>query len=405
MSISQLIVLCTNFVLLVTVSILFIICLFFLVECTAALFTARFAYKEKSNWEDTKVTILVPAHNEEIVIGATLENLARMLKKHDRLVVIADNCSDATAEIARAKGATVIERHDRVRKGKGYALDYGLQFIESNPPDVVVLVDADCTVHQDALAQLSQKAQATGRPVQATYLMEKPKNSKSSKDLVSQFSNIVRNLVRPLGLSNLGLSSSLHGTGMAFPWSIIASVSLANGHLLEDLKLGLDLTLAGHQPIFCSQARVTGYLPSSLQAAKTQKTRWEHGHFQLIQTYVPILLREAVRQKRLDLLGSILDLCLPPLSLLVMIWLAVMVSTLLFGVLAASWIPATIAIAAGFCFFTAIFTAWAKFARAELPLGQLLSIPFYVLWKIPVYLQFLVKPQTVWVRTERDKVL
>ncbi len=403
MSISQFLALCTNVVLLVTALGIFIVCLFFLIECTAALFPLP-SSANRGNWQNIKVTVLVPAHNEEIVIGSTLEKLTRALKKQDRLVVIADNCSDETAEISRTKGAIVIERHDKDRQGKGYALDYGLQFIESDPPDVVVFVDADCTVHGSAIEHLTQCAIATARPVQATYLMAKPKNSQSSKDLVSQFANIVRNLVRPCGLARLGQPCPLLGTGMAFPWSVIRSVNVANAHLLEDLKLGLDLTLAGHRPVFCPEAKVTGYLPQQLRAAKSQRTRWEHGHLQLMQTYIPRLLFEAVYQKRFGLLVSVLDLCVPPLSLLVVIWLVLMAVSLLFGVLGASWIPAAIVATGGFYFLMAIFTAWGKFARQDLPLLQLLTIPFYVLWKIPVYLKFLVKPQNVWVRTERDNV-
>lgn len=392
------------FLISVSVSILFVICLFFLVECIAALFyKPNLTEQVETTWQDTIVTVLIPAHNEEIMIASTLERLVPMLKPQDNLVVLADNCSDTTAIIARANGATVIERQNLDNRGKGYALDYGLRFLALNPPDVVIVVDADCTVHQGAIEQLSQLTVSTKCPVQATYLMARPKNSKSSKDFVSQFSNIVRNLVRPLGLSCLQIPSSLHGTGMAFPWSVINSVNFANGHLLEDLKLGLDLTLAGHKPIFCPTAKVTGYFPSSLQAAKSQRTRWEHGHLQLIQTYVPILIKQAWRQKRLDMLLSVLDLCVPPLSLLVVIWLAITIISLIFGIFTALWIPTAIAIVAGFCFFTAIFTAWAKFASTELPLYQLLSIPFYVLWKIPVYLKFLVNPQIAWVRTERDK--
>ena len=68
------------------------------------------------------------------------------------------------------------------------------------------------------------------------------------------------------------------------------------------------------------------------------------------------------------------------------------------------WIPPAIVATAGLSFLMAIMTAWAKFARQDLPLLQLLSVPFYVLWKIPVYLKFLVKPQSVWVRTQRDSV-
>ncbi|NMG18279.1 glycosyltransferase family 2 protein [Brasilonema bromeliae] len=403
MSMSQFMASFTDIVLLVSASGLFIVCVFFLIECTAALLPITSCIN-KDNCPDLKVAVLVPAHNEEIVIGSTIEKLLPTLNRQDSLVVVADNCSDTTAEIARAKGATVIERQDLDRKGKGYALDYGLQFLESAPPDVVVIVDADCTVHPDAISLLSQYAIAMNAPVQATYLMSRPKNSQSSKDFVSQFSNIVRNLVRPLGLARLRQSCPLLGTGMAFPWTVIRSVNVANSHLLEDLKLGLDLTLAGYRPVFCQSAKVTGYLPQQSQAAKSQRTRWDHGHLQIMQTYVPILLKQAVFQKRFDLLVSVLDLCVPPLSLLVVIWLVLMALSLVFGVLGASLMPAVIIATAGLCFLIAILTAWTKFARQDLPLRELLTVPFYILWKIPVYFKFLVKPQSVWVRTERDSV-
>lgn len=403
MSISQLVPVCINIVLLLSASSVFVICLFFLIECSAALLPT-ISVANKGNWQDAKVAVLVPAHNEELVIGSTLEKLIPVLKQQDRLVVVADNCSDRTVEIARAAGATVVERHNLDLRGKGYALDYGLHFLESNPPDVVVIVDADCVVNAGAIEQLTQCAIATGRPVQSTYLMVRPQTSQSSKDFVSQFSIIVRNLVRARGSAQLGLPCMLNGTGMAFPWSAIRSVNLANGHLLEDLKLGLDLTIAGHKPVYCPEATVIGYLPQQLQAAKGQRTRWEHGHLQIMRTYIPALVKEALYQRRFDLLVSVLDLCVPPLSLLVVIWLALMASCLLSAVLGASWVPVAIAAAAGFCFLSAILVAWANFARKDLPLHELLTVPFYIFWKIPIYLKFLVKPQNVWVRTERSSV-
>jgi cellulose synthase/poly-beta-1,6-N-acetylglucosamine synthase-like glycosyltransferase len=401
MSVSQVTTFSADVVLFAGSSVLFIICLFFLLECSAALLPVT-SSAIRGRWQDVKVAVLVPAHNEELVIGSTLETLMPGLKKQDRLVVIADNCSDRTAEIARNVGATVLERQDLERKGKGYALDYGLRFLESDPPDVVVLVDADCTVHQDAVEQLTRYAMATGQPIQSIYLMARPKDSNSSKNIVSQFSNIVRNLVRARGLAFFGWPCLLNGTGMAFPWSVIRSVNLASGHIVEDMKLGLDLTLAGYKPTFCPEATVVGYIPTQLQAAKSQRTRWEHGHLQVMGAYVPTLLKEAISQRRFDLLVSLLDLCIPPLSLLVLFWLGVMVISLVSAVLGASWIPVAIAATAGLCFLSAILIAWAGFARKEFPLLELLAVPFYVLWKIPVYFKFLVKPQRAWVRTERD---
>ncbi|PAX51344.1 glycosyltransferase family 2 protein, partial [Brunnivagina elsteri] len=290
MSISQVALFLTNGLLSINTSLLLIICVFFLIECIASRF-ARSCNENLDNWQNTQVSIIVPAHNEATVIGLTLDTLNSVLKPQDSLIVVADNCNDATAEIARAKGATVIERYDSENRGKGYALDYGIKFLKSQPPDVVIIIDADCTVHPNAIARLTESAIATQKPVQATYLMTTPKTSKSSKELLAEFAQLLRNLVLPLGLKRLGQSCSLKGTGMAFPWHIISKANLANGHIVEDLKLGLDLAIAGHRPIFCPEARVTSYFPQQSEAIKSQRTRWEHGHLQMIRTYLPILLK------------------------------------------------------------------------------------------------------------------
>ncbi len=405
MSISQLMIFVTGIFLLLISLILFTICLLFLVECIAAVVPSNTSVNplvNKRNWQDIQVAVLVPAHNEELTIATTLDRLIPGLKSEDSLIVVADNCNDTTAEIARGKGATVIERHNLELRGKGYALDYGLKYLQKKPPDAVVIIDADCTVHPGAIEKLSEHAIATGKPVQGTYLMTTPTDSQSSKKLVAQLSNIVRNLVRPRGLNNLGQSCLLNGTGMAFPWSVITQVNLATGHLVEDLKLGFDLSIAGYAPEFCQSAKVTAYFPQQERATKSQKTRWVHGHLQTMGTYVPLLVKQAVRQKRFDLLISTLDLCIPPLSLLAVLWLGIMTVSVLFTWLGISWMPALVSAIAGLCFLTAILTAWTGFAAQELPLTQLLIIPFYVIGKIPVYLNFLIKPQKIWIRTERD---
>ena len=314
MSISQLLLLSFDIVLLICGLGLLVPCLVLFLECMAALFPFSEQNTEE-NIQNIKVAVLVPAHNEEVIIRSTLMDLKCKLKKEHKVIVIADNCTDKTADIARTVGATVIERNDAKHRGKGYALDYGLKFLEQEPPEVVVFIDADCFVRQGSIEKLTQLAIATKRPVQATYLMSKPALS-SAKDSVSAFAFKVKNKVRLLGLKKLGLPCTLVGTGMAFPWSAIRAVNLANGDIVEDMKLGLDLNIAGYPPLFCPTAAVTGCLPQQTQAAKTQRTRWEHGHLQTLLTYVPKLIEASVKQTRIDLLASALDLCVPPLSLL-----------------------------------------------------------------------------------------
>jgi len=391
--------------LLVPIAVLFI-------ECSAALLSGR-----SDSWDASvprpRVAVLVPAHNEAFGIGATLETILPQLTEQDRLVVIADNCSDETAAIAKrcceAQFActfgmtTVIERIDTDRRGKGYALDYGLRSIEVAPPEVVVLVDADCIVHEGAIDRIVRQAHEIARPVQSTYLMERPANP-GPKDSVSALAFMVKNLVRPSGLAQLGLPCLLTGTGMAFPWSVIQKATLASSNIVEDMQLGLDLAIAGVPPVFSSDAKVTGRLPQQREAAKSQRTRWEHGHLQTLLTQVPQLFKASLGQRRFDLLAIALDMCVPPLSLLVMMWVAAIAGASVAGALGASWSPAIFLAIEGLLILISIVGAWAKFGRDDLPVLTLLAVPFYLLWKIPLYLAFLVRPQTKWIRTERDAV-
>jgi len=373
------------------------------IECSAAFLPNKDGKDHNVRVGRSQLTVLLPAHNEALCIGATLETLLPQLTDQDQVVVIADNCTDETAAIAKTFGVTVIERQDIDRRGKGYALDYGLRFIEENPPEVVMVVDADCIIHQGAIDQIIPMVEAIARPVQATYLMAQPPNP-GPRDLVSALAFRVKNLVRSRGLNRLGLPCLLMGTGMAFPWSVISKAAVASGNIVEDIQLSLDLAIAGYPPVFCESAKVTGRLPQQQQAAKTQRTRWEHGYLQTQLTQIPKLLKAAIRQRRFDLLAIALDLCVPPLSLLVLIWMVVMAGGLLAGSLGCSWIPAILLAIEGLLILISIVGAWAKFGRDDLPMLALLAVPFYLLWKIPLYLAFLVRPQTKWIRTERDTI-
>lgn len=186
------------------------------------------------------------------------------------------------------------------------------------------------------------------------------------------------------------------------PWDIIQKAPLASGNIVEDMNLGMDLAIAGSSPLFCPEARVTSVLPQKEQAAKSQRTRWEHGHLQTITTQVPRLLKAAMQQGRLDLFVLALDLLVPPLSLLVMLWLLALVIAGGALWLGFSALPLIILGITGSLIAIAILAAWAKYCRHDLPAQTLLSIPLYIAWKIPLYFAFLFKRQKTWVRTERD---
>lgn len=355
----------------------------------------------KALWETTAIAILIPAHNEAAVIAQTLQDLQPQLKPQDRIVVVADNCEDDTAAIVQGFGVTVLQRCDAVKRGKGYALDYGLQFLQAEPPAVVVIIDADCRVQAGAIAQLTVKAAATQCPVQAKYLMIRPEGA-ALKEAITVFAARVKNWVRLQGLLRLGLPSLLTGTGMAFPWAIIRSVEVANAHLVEDMKLGLDLLLAGHPPQFVPEAEVSGLLPQKQTAIHSQRTRWEHGRMQLTIAYVPRLLLAALQQRRLGLVLSALDLLIPPLSLFVVLWAVGMLGAIAWGGLTHAWMAAGLLAGAGVLLIGAVGSSWLAFGQADLPLHQLFLIPLVILGRLPLYFKFLTEPQQGWVRTERD---
>ncbi len=347
------------------------------------------------------VAVLVPAHNEEGVISATLESLNQALPDHGHIIVVADNCSDNTAGVAREHGATVIERQDTVNRGKGFALAAGLASMETSPPAVVIIVDADCTVTPTTLSDLAKTAQHANRPVQGVYLLHPP-DTKNTKAVVSAFAFMVKNQARPRGMDLFNLPIPLTGSGMAFPFEQIKHANLATGNIVEDLALGLELAEQGHGPVLCDAARITGALPSAGDDAVTQRTRWEHGYMSTLLTKTPALLARGIFRFRPALIAAAIDLAVPPLSLLVMAAIAVLCGTSVIGWWIGRFGPAILAAGSLGLAGVALILAWARYARHTLPIGAALAIPGYILWKIPIYLKFVIGREKNWVRTGRD---
>lgn len=347
-----------------------------------------------------RCAVLVPAHDEEAGVARTIRALMPQLGPGDRVVVVADNCGDRTADAARAAGATVVERQDPARRGKGFALDHGVRFLEQDPPDVVVIVDADCLVEEGALARLVREAAATGRPVQAAYLMTPPAGA-GYREQVSAFAFRYKNLIRPLGLHRLGLPCLLTGTGMAIPWPLLRGAALAHDNIVEDMQLGLDLAAAGFPPRFCPEARVCSEFPTGGKAAAAQRTRWEHGHLRTLLRQAPRLAAAAVLRRRPGLLGLALELTVPPLSMLFLLGAAIAAALCGAWLAGGPALPALVLFAAGGALFLSILAAQARFGDGGLRPWSLLAAPLYALNKAPIYIAFLVRPQRDWVRTRR----
>ena len=265
------------------------------------------------------------------------------------------------------------------------------------------MLDADCRIDQDSLRRIADLAHHTGRPVQAEDLMEPPNRSLIAR--TSAFAFTVKNRVRTRGLHRLGIPVPLAGTGMAFPFALLRSAPRMRGHLAEDRLLGLELTLGGRPPFYAGDASVRSLLPSTRAAARRQRGRWESGSLALLGSHGARVVREALRHRRPQLLGLALDLAIPPLSLLV-----------LFAVLSLGLVSAAVALgASGALVFAGaapiafvavgVLSAWAAEGRELLGAGHLVLVPFYVIWKIPLYLGMAVRSVPLrWERTARERI-
>jgi cellulose synthase/poly-beta-1,6-N-acetylglucosamine synthase-like glycosyltransferase len=348
-----------------------------------------------------RVAIVMPAHNERSTIAVSLRAIIPELSQSDRLLVVADNCSDETASIAVAEGAEAVIRTDVNRRGKGYALDFGIRHLSLDPPDIVVIIDADCRVGAGAIDRLARQCEQFMRPMQALYLMNSP-NDPSLGMRMAEFAWNVKNKVRPLGLHRLGLPCQLMGSGMAFPWQCISVAQLATGHIVEDLRLGIDIALAGTPALFCPEALVMSEFPVSAEGIRGQRTRWEHGHLMVILADAPRLLLNAIASRNRDLLALALDLMVPPLALLALAAAIVWIASAGFWVFGQSLVPLGMATATLTLFALSVLLSWWRFGRHIISLRMLLLAPFYIIWKIPLYFRFVLSRQLEWVRSKRD---
>jgi cellulose synthase/poly-beta-1,6-N-acetylglucosamine synthase-like glycosyltransferase len=351
-----------------------------------------------------RAAVLIPAHNEQRVIEQTLGSIIPTLATGDRILVVADNCHDQTAELAQRAGAEVVVRTDADHRGKGYALECGLRALERDPPEVLIVVDADCLVTPKTVEVASRLAHRTQRPVQALNLTDRNPAS-GPIQIVSLLGNHFTNLIRPLGSLRLRAPCRLMGTGMAIPWPLTEGMQFGGDNLVEDMQLGIDLALRGAMPLFCPEARVTSALPADDGAFVSQRTRWEHGHLHTAVTQIPRLLAAGMVRRSWPLLAMAFDLSIPPLTLLVAIWLVGAILSGLAWWFGASGLPMGLLAGGGVAMTAALAIGWALFCRHQAPFRAIVAVPHYMLRKLPIYTGFLLRRQQVWVRTERDSTV
>lgn len=349
------------------------------------------------------VAVLVPAHNEEQIIEATLSRIADDLCPGDRLLVVADNCTDQTAPLAARAGADIVVRNDPGRGGKGFALAAGLHHLAAAPPEIVMFVDADCQVGPGSVDLLVRACDAARTPVQCLNLMVANPESLAPPPRLAEFAWRIKNDLRPNGYARLGLPCHLLGTGMAVPWRLIQPELFATGHLAEDLLFGLELAVKGHAPRFFRAARVTSYFPDTQHGREQQRQRWMHGHLGLICSHVPRLIYHALRRRDLGLMALALDLAVPPLGVLTVANLLLTTICLIFAVVTGAGAPLGFAalgnILCAFCFVT----AWCVCGRDLIGIREIKQLPRHVMLVMSSVLNLARGHKAQWIRADRSR--
>ena len=354
---------------------------FFAVEIMLGLRPARSGARARGK---ASAVIVIPAHDEAEVVGKTLQMLQTALGEDMRVLVVADNCDDTTAEIVRDHGVEVVERTNAQDRGKGFALAFAAEHLTVAAPDVVVVLDADCSTDAASLRNLVAAAAASGRPSQAINLL-RPNRQSSPLVQLSTFGFMLKNLVRQRGLQRLAGRVHLTGTGMAMPFDQFRASAGTRSSIVEDLALGLELSAAGHPPMLVSNAMVWSE-SSTEQGTLVQRRRWEGG---FLSTALKWGVREALHgvasgSPRAVLAG--LDLMVPPLALFAVLNMAALIVTgLLTLAVGAAWWPVIAQFGLLLLALLAVFAAWLREGRAFISLGVLARLPLYVLWKLPMY--------------------
>lgn len=349
-----------------------------------------------------KFDILVPAHNEAATIQRTVRSLLSLSWPVEafRVLVIADNCSDDTAQLARAAGALVFERKDERLRGKGYALAYG--FARSRGDRcacAVVVVDADSEASTNLLEACAARLEEGAEAVQVHYGVLNPDVSWRTRLITIAWSAF--HIVRSRARERLGLSCGIRGNGWCLTHELLARVPYSAYSLAEDVEYGLQLGLAGVRVYYADEACVRGEMVSGEGAARSQRNRWEHGRRQLRRSHWrPLLKQGALRPSRICL-DLAFDLLLPPLSSVALN----LVLLLLLAVAATLWNPALavflwLGLVAAAVLVAHVLRGLALSGLGRRGLRDLLYAPPYMLWKLLLMRRR--RDSGEWVRTKRE---
>jgi cellulose synthase/poly-beta-1,6-N-acetylglucosamine synthase-like glycosyltransferase len=343
-----------------------------------------------------KLAIVVPAHNEELLVGRSVMSLRASAGPAGKILVVAHNCVDGTAARAGSAGAEVLVYNDPDAKGKGFALRHGFAHALAAGADAVMVVDADSIVSANTVSAVHVAFAAGARVVQCRYEMESTTDRSSTRLAALAFRGF--NVIRPRGRERLGLSAGILGNGFAIARTVLETIPYDAFSVVEDLEYHLHLVMAGERVRYLDEAVISADFPESRAGEAVQRSRWEGGRLLTARTWALPLMGK-ILGGRLRLLEPLCDLTGLPLAFGVFALLAAVCIPL-------PWLRWYAAVSLGVVLAHVLTAAWA--GPDFLKTLQLLAMaPVYILrklWMIPGVLRGS-SAKAAWVRTERDNTL
>jgi cellulose synthase/poly-beta-1,6-N-acetylglucosamine synthase-like glycosyltransferase len=339
-----------------------------------------------------RLVVVIPAHDEAAGLPRTLHSLRQDLRGDalTRVAVVADNCTDDTAAVARALGVQVLERHDPARRGKGHALQHA--FDRLTDADAFIVVDADTDVEPGFSAAMRAALAAGADALQCRYGVRDAHASPRAG--LADVALGAWNVLRPRGRAALGLSAGILGNGFALTRRVLQAVPYSAHSIVEDVEYHHRLVEHGVRVQWVDGACVRGDMPQADAAAAPQRARWEGGRLRLLRDHGPTMAVRVLRgQWRLA--DPLLDLLTWPLAWLVsLLLLAVALGEGLVPPGAAAGLAALVlhvSVALG------LMPARRHHRRA------LLGAPRYLLWKLSLSARTwrTARRHTTWVRSQR----
>ena len=347
--------------------------------------------------------LVVPAHDEESGIGETVRSLLAIDYPPQlfRVLVVADTCRDETAARARQAGASVLERVDPGRRGKGYALEFAFERCLEGPADALVVIDADTVVSPNLLRAFAARLQAGARAVQADYAVRNPEASWRTRLMAIAFASFHE--VRSLARERLAVSCGLRGNGICFARSVLIEVPYRAFSLVEDVEYGIRLGEAGHRVHYAGDAHVYGEMVAGEKSSRSQRLRWERGRFKLLRQNAPRLIGRALATRDRVLADLALDLMVPPLSLLALgVMLGLAASSALAWRERFPFVPLLAWSICALSLLVYVLRGWQLSGTGLRGLLDLCRAPVFVAWKVALTLGQPFRKSDDWVRTSRD---